>query len=176
MSKIPYDESAIDVLLDKPSTPVAFTRGAFVRSTKLDQSTMRTANVVDSYEQSNLTSNRLQVWIARNLLPVSVRSPYILNVYRRALRNYVPRQYTGRVVLFKGESRPDIYLHHWRKYLLGEITIHDLPGNHMQLREEPYIHLWAEKLKACLAEAQAAKTSGSGNLQSYPQKAAANPS
>jgi len=27
----------------------------------------------------------------------------------------------------------------------------------MQLREEPYIHLWAEKLKACLEEAQAAK-------------------
>jgi len=78
--------------------------------------------------------------------------------------------------LFKSESRPDIYLHHWRKYLLGEITLHDLPGNHMQLREEPYIHLWAEELKACLAEAQAAKTSGSGNLQSYPQKAAANPS
>ncbi len=109
-------------------------------------------------------------------LPVSVRSPYILTVYRRALRNYVPRQYTGPVVLFKSESRPDIYLHHWRKYLLGEITLHDLPGNHMQLREEPYIHLWAEELKACLAEAQAAKTSGSGNLQSYPQKAAANPS
>jgi len=107
-------------------------------------------------------------------LPVSVRSPYILNIYRRALRNYVPRQYTGRVVLFKGESRADNYLRHWRKYLLGEITIHDLPGNHMQLREEPYIHLWAEKLKACLEEAQAAKVSGSGNWQHHPRNAAAN--
>jgi len=54
-------------------------------------------------------------------------------------------------------------LRHWRKYLLGDITIHDLPGDHMQLREEPYIHLWAEILKACLEEAQAAKVSGSGN-------------
>ena len=67
MSKIPYDESAID-----PSRQAidsgCFTRGAFVRSTKLDQSTVRTANVVDSYEQSNLTSNQLQVWIAQNLL------------------------------------------------------------------------------------------------------------
>ena len=54
------------------------------------------------------------------------------------------------------------------KYLLGEITIYDLPGNHMHLHEEPYIHLWAEKLKTCLNETQGAKVTGSKNRQNYP--------
>jgi hypothetical protein len=87
-------------------------------------------------------------------LPHSVRSPYILNVYSEALKNFTPKPYSGRVILFLGEDASRESKLEWMKRITGELEIHELRGDHLELRTEPYVRLWAEKLKASLDKAQ----------------------
>ena len=90
---------------------------------------------------------------AGRLLPPSLRSAYILDIYRLSLRSYVPQQYSGRVTLFKTEG--DSYLPRldWMKLITGDIEIHEGLGGHMELRREPYVRLWAGRLKESLGRA-----------------------
>jgi thioesterase domain-containing protein len=95
---------------------------------------------------------RYCLWAGR-LLPVSLRSPYILDVYRQATRSYKPQPYSGRIVLFKARSgsyQPPL---NWVQ-LAEEIEIHEYPGDHMALREEPQVRKWARLLKESLDRAQ----------------------
>ena len=87
-------------------------------------------------------------------LPPSVRSRYILDLYYQIGPKYKMRPYAGRVVLFKGGDRSDDYVGDWEQYLVGEKQLYEVPGGHMELREERYIRSWAENLKACLEAAQ----------------------
>jgi hypothetical protein len=102
-------------------------------------------------------------------LPPSVRSLYILDIYDQALRKYEMRPYSGRVVLFKGEGQSDDYEGNWEQYLVGEKQLYEVPGNHLDLRQEAYIPSWAEKLKVCLEAAQATDVANSG-IEDIPQK------
>jgi amino acid adenylation domain-containing protein len=102
-------------------------------------------------------------------LPPSVRSLYILDIYDQALRKYEMRPYSGRVVLLKGEGQSDDYEGNWEQYLVGEKQLYEVPGNHLDLRQEAYIPSWAEKLKVCLEAAQATDVANSG-IRDIPQK------
>ncbi len=92
-------------------------------------------------------------------IPPSLRSPYILDIYRRAGLKYVAQPYPGRVILFKAEKRSYHPLFDWPKLIVGELETHQVPGDHLDLREEPYIHFWAEPLRACLHKAQSGNSS-----------------
>jgi thioesterase domain-containing protein len=86
------------------------------------------------------------------LLPLSLRSPYILDIYRKALRSYVPKPYTGRVVIFKtgGPYAPPF---DWLELNHGDLELHQSTGEHMDLRKEPQIGRWAQRLKESLDRA-----------------------
>ena len=91
---------------------------------------------------------------AGRLLPVSLRSPYILDVYRQATWSYKPQPYSGHIVLFKAQSgsyRPEL---NWLQLAKGPIEVHEFPGDHMALREEPQVRHWAALLKKSLDRAQ----------------------
>jgi amino acid adenylation domain-containing protein len=86
------------------------------------------------------------------LLPVSLRSGYILNIYGKALQSYVPQSYPGRVMLCKSEKvlyRPSM---DWRKLCRGELKVYELDGKytHVELTKEPCVAQWAQRLKAAL--------------------------
>ncbi len=81
------------------------------------------------------------------LLPLGLRSPYILKVYFRAIRDYVPEVYSGRVIIFKGPPR-------WRTLVGTSVEIREVPGSHSDVLKEPYVRVWAEGLKSSLQEAQ----------------------
>jgi thioesterase domain-containing protein len=89
---------------------------------------------------------------AGKLLPPSLRSPYILNIYREALRSYVPMRYTGRVVILKtsGAYEPPL---NWPELIDGDLEIHETAGGHMDLRREPHVGPWAKQLKTWLERA-----------------------
>lgn len=87
-------------------------------------------------------------------LPPSVRSPYILDVYHKAILKYLPRPYSGHVVFFKSTARGDGFLRLWQQYLLGDVEIYDVAGNHTDLREERWIHSWAERFAASVEVAR----------------------
>jgi len=96
---------------------------------------------------------RYSLWAGR-LLPVSLRSPYILDVYGQATRSYKPQPYSGHIVLFKaqlGSYRPEL---NWLQLARGPIEVHEYPCDHMALREEPLVRHWAALLKESLDRVQ----------------------
>ena len=78
-----------------------------------------------------------------------------------ASKNYHPRPYDGRVLLFRRAHRP-IGQYRDPEYGWGGIAsrleIHEVPGNHIDMFLEPNVQAMADKLRACLLEAQETST------------------
>jgi amino acid adenylation domain-containing protein len=74
-----------------------------------------------------------------------------------ASKNYQPRPYDGRVLLFRRADRP-IGQYRDPEYgwggLASRLEIHEVPGNHIDMFLEPNVDAMADKLRACLLEAQ----------------------
>ena len=87
-------------------------------------------------------------------LPIALRSPYILKVYLRAMRSYMPVIYPGRFIIFQAseDSRDP---QGWSNLAAGGVDIRDVPGGHENVLKEPHLRVWAEQLKSCLQTAQA---------------------
>jgi amino acid adenylation domain-containing protein len=91
-------------------------------------------------------------------LPPYLREFYIFHViYYQALRNYTPKLYPGRAIYIKAENRRSDFRFHWGRLMAGGLEVHEVPGNHLDLRVEPNLHFWAKKLKTCLSHAQTKK-------------------
>jgi amino acid adenylation domain-containing protein len=90
--------------------------------------------------------------MAGRLLPVSMRSAYILDIYRKALPSYVPQSYPGRVLLCKSEKVLYGPSMNWLECCRGELSLYELEGKytHEDLRNEPCVAQWAQQLKALL--------------------------
>jgi thioesterase domain-containing protein/acyl carrier protein len=84
------------------------------------------------------------------LLPPSLRSPYILDVYRSALRSYTPQPYSGPVTIYKAGNMPYTSPMNWQELMTGEFQIHEGAGSHMDLMMESPVAVWASKLKEAL--------------------------
>jgi amino acid adenylation domain-containing protein len=83
-----------------------------------------------------------------------------------ASKNYQPRPYDGRVLLFRRADRPTGPYrdpeYGWRGLASG-LEIHEVPGNHIDMFLDPNVPVMAQKLRECLLEAQEtnqAKTAG----------------
>jgi thioesterase domain-containing protein/acyl carrier protein len=78
---------------------------------------------------------------------------YIPEVDISIVKAYTPKTYSGRVLLFKandhfsvnyGRVSPELG---WRKFINGDLEIHEVPGGHLSILEEPYVQVVAEKLR-----------------------------
>jgi thioesterase domain-containing protein len=86
-------------------------------------------------------------------LPISLRSNYILEVYRKALKAYRPETYPGVLTMFKGrDDTRDVS--GWKTLSCGGIEIYVVPGDHDTVLKEPAVRVWAELLKNRLRKAQ----------------------
>ena len=86
-------------------------------------------------------------------LPLSLRSFYILEVYRGALKKYVPKSYDGGLVIFVPENHPgDSKV--WKNLALRGMESHEIAGSHSEVLNEPYLKTWAEELKEQLDRTQ----------------------
>lgn len=79
----------------------------------------------------------------------------------QATRNYELRVYPGRLTLFKaGEeleaTSPDPTLG-WSQWAVEEVEIYVVPGNHANMVYQPHVEILAEKLSACISQAQLAE-------------------
>src|SRR5262249_48072632 len=90
---------------------------------------------------------------------LSMRSSYILNIYRQARAGYLPQPYSGRVILFKGKSRSYNARSDWDELLNGEIELHEVSDDHVKLREQSGVQTWAENFKLTLLKAQSGDSS-----------------
>ncbi len=78
-----------------------------------------------------------------------------------ALRNYEPKPYPGRVVLFQATAEPGwgrmAADYGWAPLIRGGLEIQTLDCRHLQMLKPPFVGELAEKMGACLAEARARK-------------------
>lgn len=89
------------------------------------------------------------------LVPEALRMFYFLEVSRRAARNYVPKVYSGRVVLLRAENAVENSSVEWKRLVAGKLEIYKLPSEyHMDPIEGPHTQAWAERVRACLQNAQ----------------------
>jgi amino acid adenylation domain-containing protein len=94
---------------------------------------------------------RCRAYIATGrLLPLSLRSTYILDIYTQALGSYAPSAHPGKATLFKAKGGFYMPPLNWPTLVSGGIEIHEGLGGHLELRQEPHICQWAEVLRASL--------------------------
>ncbi len=79
-------------------------------------------------------------------LPPSLRSRYILGIYFRALRRYVPRSYRGAALVFV-ETAFSVQEQYWLNLLTGNVEIHRLAAGHGEITTPPHLEAWAEPLR-----------------------------
>ena len=79
-------------------------------------------------------------------IPVAFRSSYILTIYGRAVQQYIPSTYPGRLDIFmSAEGGQDSQC--WSQLAEGGVEIHVVPGDHRSVLKEPYLKHWAGKLE-----------------------------
>jgi amino acid adenylation domain-containing protein len=86
----------------------------------------------------------------------------------RATQNYGLHLYPGRITFFKANETPadtspdpDPTMG-WSEWASGGVEVHVVPGNHANLMYEPHVEVLAEKLTACLNQAQSAEAEENG--------------
>jgi len=83
----------------------------------------------------------------------------LLEAHYRALREYVPTDYPGRVTLFRARTRPLLRLHGrdlgWSRLAAGGLEIIEITGNHHSILSEPHVRVLAQRLRFYLEKAQA---------------------
>jgi thioesterase domain-containing protein/acyl carrier protein len=82
----------------------------------------------------------------------------LIESHHRAMSDYQPRLYTGRVTLFQAQRRPLFSLYYpelgWKKLAMGGVDIREIPGSHEGMFREPYVQVLAQQLKSCIEEAR----------------------
>src|SRR3569833_1191733 len=77
---------------------------------------------------------------------------------RRAYRAYEPREYPGRVTLFRARGRdpgcPADPAPEWIRWCRGGVEIRDIPGGHVSLMIEPNVTTLARELRDALRRAR----------------------
>ena len=93
-------------------------------------------------------------------LPQSIRYTYVREVIRQAVKSYTPQSYQGRITLFRATNTIQAYVEDlqqsqrgWNGLATEGLETYDIDGAH-NLEQEPYVGILAEKLSACIREAQ----------------------
>ncbi|HVM13413.1 MAG TPA: amino acid adenylation domain-containing protein [Egibacteraceae bacterium] len=98
---------------------------------------------------------------AANLVPPGMDVPGLRRQLRvfmhnlRAMRDYVPRPYSGRLTLIEaGDSNGAARDHAatWDQLAAGGVARHTVAGDHYTMLRHPNVGLLAEQLRACMAE------------------------
>jgi thioesterase domain-containing protein len=87
-------------------------------------------------------------------LPLDLRTSYLHRIYQRAAQRYAPKPYDGRVTLFKTQGRYHGGELGWGKHIAGRLEVKDLDTDHDRVLQEPYVQIFAEKLKARLSQTE----------------------
>jgi amino acid adenylation domain-containing protein len=79
-------------------------------------------------------------------------------VNRFAAGRYVARMYPGRLTLLRTLLTPRLAIDDpqlgWGGLAAGGIEIHEIPGSHLEITDEPHVRVLARELGSCLEQAQ----------------------
>jgi amino acid adenylation domain-containing protein len=160
-------EEALVLLFDTICTPlprthicadVASTSSALLRLFRISASERRTY----LSRIAKASTRRIHGWLHVARLPRSIKK--VRRACLQAARDYTPRVYSGRVILFRSSYRPLMQFRDsragWSTYAAHGLEIHEIEGDHENFFLEPQVRFVAEQLKACLDGAQAASHAG----------------
>jgi len=74
------------------------------------------------------------------------------------LKEYIPGEYEGKVVVFKSDYHGRGIYYGWQELARGGVEIHYIPGSHRGILQEPNVALLAEKLRNCIDNSSSLKT------------------
>jgi thioesterase domain-containing protein len=87
-------------------------------------------------------------------LPASLRTFYLMDLYRSAMRKYTPRLYQGKIILCHSDQIS--YEDGMRQMITDGVEDHRIVGaDHQSILNEPYVSIWAEHLNIHLRGLQA---------------------
>jgi acyl-CoA synthetase (AMP-forming)/AMP-acid ligase II/thioesterase domain-containing protein len=86
-------------------------------------------------------------------VPVRLRVFYYRQMNFQIASNYVASVYPGRVVLLLTRSNAE-NVSDWNQLVTGGLEIYEMPGQHLDAIGGPLVKAWAERLRACLQDAQ----------------------
>lgn len=100
-----------------------------------------------------IASNAARLLRERSASPQDVPFSETLD---RAATIYVPKPYSGDVVLFQPALRPDAldYRAYWAPVVAGQFAALDIGGNHYTILDDPCVRELGAKMNACLDAAQ----------------------
>jgi acyl-CoA synthetase (AMP-forming)/AMP-acid ligase II/thioesterase domain-containing protein len=137
------------------------------------------AHMVDSFHRFRRRDGRARIEVVRTLARrlarrLTVRDPQVsgqrrqarllrsqvmglIKAHRHARARHEWKPYPGRVAYFLAEDSRILTLRDprsgWEEVMLGEFTVHRVPGEHEKVLLPPHVEAFAQKLKACLADA-----------------------
>jgi amino acid adenylation domain-containing protein len=88
-------------------------------------------------------------------LPASIRSYYILEIYKVARKTYEPHVFPGRAVYFKSTNQSSYHRDSWQTLMKDGLEVYEVPGDHMDVIKRENVSAWARPLSSCIARAQA---------------------
>ncbi len=106
-------------------------------------------------------------------VPERFRSFYFLEISHRAAQNYVAKVYTLPVALLRTQERKSLSAC-WSRLSKGQTDTYDMLGGHLDVIRGPHVQAWAERVTACLRDADAKLTDNrSTTLVSRPANVSA---
>jgi aspartate racemase len=91
-------------------------------------------------------------------IPLSLRNPYLMDIYKKALRGYTPQVYPGKVVLCHSDKVRYSSQSELKCVAAGGVDVFKVQGaGHLEIVKEPYAEKCARHLKEWLNEVQAKK-------------------
>jgi thioesterase domain-containing protein len=76
----------------------------------------------------------------------------------RAERQYVAQAYPGRVTLFRARETDLAYVDEqvkgWESVSLGGVEVHEIPGDHATMMQDPQVRQLAAQIRVCLEKRQ----------------------
>jgi len=84
-----------------------------------------------------------------------------LKLFAFAAKRYHPRPYSGRVTLFRAAKHDSQYGSDpklgWAEVAKEGVDVHEVPGDHISILDDPGVGVLAEKLRSCIDRARSAK-------------------
>ncbi len=124
------------------------------------------ANLADPTEQLQQlsTEEQLHYFLEKGKMALRMPADFGIDELRRhhnlfkinlkAMRNYVPQPYPGRVIFFRASLRDPFNPQNpelgWQNLAMEGLEIHEVPGNHITMNFPPHVQVMAEWFKVYL--------------------------
>ncbi len=121
-------------------------------STQFNLRTLQLRKFINKRDQSKKADTNTAEFFKNRLRQIEA-------LHQQVLDNYQFKEYPGTVTLFKSDTKPDNVGDKWEPTLgwqyfaKGGVEIHDIPGTHRNIFNEPNIQIFAKKFSSCINKA-----------------------